>query len=199
MPNPYLILAVFFLWAGSLFVAYGKGESNMRNEIVAAQKDAQDKAIRQHNEDVVVDMQAAAEAATKQLLADNEAKKRQLSLEREAKGAVNGKLVQITGDLDATRKALDGAKSDAQRMAAVAALGCTLSERSFGLLNAGIEAYNASAATSGVRVDAVPSAPVAPRSERGVTRKGLSAEHGLGRDVRPDARGDGRLAQAEPR
>lgn len=62
--NPWVLLAVGIVWAASCGSAYVYGHRNATNAARAAHGDALDAAIKQHNENAVIDMQAAVEAET---------------------------------------------------------------------------------------------------------------------------------------
>lgn len=63
--NPYVLLAIGMLWAASCGSAYVYGHRNATNAAKAAHSEALDAAVKQHNENAVIDMQAAVEAETK--------------------------------------------------------------------------------------------------------------------------------------
>lgn len=60
--NPWLIILVLLVWAASLAKAWHMGAEQEIGRAAAAAVVRTDKIIRQHNADVVIDMQAAAEA-----------------------------------------------------------------------------------------------------------------------------------------
>lgn len=62
MLNPYVLLAVGVLWAASLGTAYVSGHRNATNAAKAQEAANTARLIKQHNENSVIDMQAAVEA-----------------------------------------------------------------------------------------------------------------------------------------
>ena len=66
MLNPYILLGLVIFWIASVTGAYLKGHSIAEDQAKAAYSKQLDAAIASHNEDALVDMQAAREAGERE-------------------------------------------------------------------------------------------------------------------------------------
>lgn len=82
MFNPYVLLAVGVVWLASCGSAYVYGHRNASNAAKAAQGEALAAAVKQHNENAVIDMQAAVEAEAKRQAVRVEYRDRVSTVER---------------------------------------------------------------------------------------------------------------------
>ena len=81
MFNPWLLLALTFVWLGTVVGAYGYGQKNERNANSAQAKVSQDKMIEKAREDAVRDMEVAQQAERQQALIDQQEMKSRHALE----------------------------------------------------------------------------------------------------------------------
>jgi len=80
--NPWVLLAVGVLWLASCGSSYVWGHRAASNASKAAQATATAKLIQQHNENAVVDMQAAVEAEGQRQQTRIEYRDRETTIER---------------------------------------------------------------------------------------------------------------------
>ena len=85
MPSPYLILAAVLAIGAAGVGGYFKGSTDAKNAAQAAYAKQLDGVIAQHNADSIVDMQAAAEMATREAAA----KTRTVYIRGEAANAIS--------------------------------------------------------------------------------------------------------------
>jgi len=106
--NPYVLLSVGILWAASCGSSYLYGHRNASNAAKAAQGEALAAAVKQHNENAVIDMQAAVEAETKRQAVRIEYRDRVNTVERIVRETPSGCSVSA-GALGVLNQAVDEA------------------------------------------------------------------------------------------
>ena len=82
MLNPYVLLVVAVLWAGSCGVAYIKGKTHAENAAKAAYADALDDALANARETAKIDVRMAVEAESKRQKARVEFRDKIVTVER---------------------------------------------------------------------------------------------------------------------
>ena len=80
--NPYVLLVVAVLWAGSCGVAYIKGKTHAENAAKAAYADALDDALANARETAKIDVRMAVEAESKRQKARVEFRDKIVTVER---------------------------------------------------------------------------------------------------------------------
>lgn len=115
--NIYLVVAI--VWALSLVGAFFKGEQIKENEMRAAHATEIEKTIKEHNENAVIDMQAAAESAAREAAARTRAQ----MIRSQANAVTVARPLPANCNLDAERfglltaaiKAANGDQADAAK------------------------------------------------------------------------------------
>ena len=99
MLNPWIILGLVIFWMASITGAYFKGSTAAQNEARAHYAAELESAIAQHNENAVIDMQAAAKVA-----ADEAAARTRIAMLRNrTTEVIHAKPLPVSCNLDSDR------------------------------------------------------------------------------------------------
>ena len=118
MLNPWMLIGLAVFWLASVTAAFFKGESVMEDRVRAQHATELERTIKQHNENAVIDMAAAAEAAAR----DATARTRAQMLRNQANAAIQIRPMPVVCSLNSERMRLltasvEAANGDQERSA----------------------------------------------------------------------------------